>query len=204
MSNENQDKEQPSYWGLLSSYDQEGYVKLKEEIDPLTYRATKDKLKNQFQIILDTIKHYVFQHDGNDSLRSLVCGIIWISDGIAVCNRNLSKLIGKCKSSINSGLQALGYINSSITPKHGTELAKLFPFMKGNCAEMRQWTSRINPAEASNCQALFASYFDIRIPQQTEEQYHETDYFFQTDSLDLQSDDGFPNFGFDLNFLDVY
>ncbi|KAH0794474.1 potassium/sodium hyperpolarization-activated cyclic nucleotide-gated channel 1 [Histomonas meleagridis] len=205
MNHQMKETDFPSYWNLLTTSDQCGYNKLKEEIVPLSYRASKDKLKHQFQIIINKIQQYVFQHDGNDSLRSLVCGIVWISGGIAVCNRHLSKLIGKCKSSINCGLQSIGYKNSSITPKDASDLAKLFPFLMGNCSEMRQWTSRVKEDETLNCEALFMTYFEHETQIATDTETKQQDLFFQTEEFDLQNEDTFSNFSIEgLDFLSVF
>jgi hypothetical protein len=60
----------------------------------------------------------------------------------AVSTRHRCKLIGKCKSSINAGFQAVGYTTTPMSAAHAASLVQVFPFMRSNCGEMRQWTIR--------------------------------------------------------------
>ena len=89
-------------------------------------------------------------HCRNDFKRSLVCGIVWLKNGIAINTHQLSILINKCKSSINGSFQSLGY--GTIPTGCGTsnELITTFPFMRTNFAELRQWTMRMKVTQKDN------------------------------------------------------
>ncbi|KAH0793632.1 potassium/sodium hyperpolarization-activated cyclic nucleotide-gated channel 1 [Histomonas meleagridis] len=65
-----------------------------------------------------------------------------MNDYIVINTRQLQYIIGKCKSSINNGIQAIGYVLVPTTAEIAIELGKIFPFLKNNFSEMRQWTVR--------------------------------------------------------------
>jgi hypothetical protein len=96
----------------------------------------------KFQIMMDQIRQYVIRHTDDDWKRSLVCGILWMPNAIAVSTRRLRRLMGKCKSSINHGFQSIGYETATMTSSHATELTRAFPALGRTCGEIRQWTIR--------------------------------------------------------------
>jgi hypothetical protein len=49
-------------------------------------------------------------------------------------------LMGKSKSSINSGFHAIGYKAVPIEEEHASALIHTFPLMKDNISLTRQWT----------------------------------------------------------------
>jgi hypothetical protein len=134
--------ELPAYWNLLNEGDRQGYMVLRGMLKPVVMRATKSTVARKFAAIISEIKKYAVRGDENDWSRSLVCGMVWLGDCIGLSTRQLSKLIGKCKSSINSVFQALGYGTIPTTADHAKALVHIFPFMIDNCEEMRQWTIR--------------------------------------------------------------
>jgi hypothetical protein len=136
------EQERPNYLLLLTSDDKRGYESLREAIDPLAARMMRALLGEKFQEIIGNIRDYAVRGDSDDWKRCLVCGIAWLDDSLAISTRQLCKLIGKCKSSINSGLQALGYETVPLSPHHATSLVRVFPFMRDRVDEMRQWTIR--------------------------------------------------------------
>jgi hypothetical protein len=135
----------PAYWTILSESDKRGYLGLQRTLDLLTLRTDKDQLASRFQLILSTIYHFAIRQDDGDWRRCLVCGIAWIGGYIALNTRQLALLIRKCKSSINAGVQAVGYATVPTTSDNATLLIRFFPFLMGNCTEMRQWTIRAQP-----------------------------------------------------------
>jgi hypothetical protein len=96
----------------------------------------------KFRIMMAQIRRYVIRHTDDDWKRSLVCGILWMPDAIAVSTRRLSRLMGKCKSSINRGFQSIGYETVTMTSSHATELLHAFPALGQTAGESRQWTIR--------------------------------------------------------------
>jgi hypothetical protein len=132
----------PDYWALLSPSDQLEYKQLKKAIEPLCLRASRDQLPLKFQIMVGQIQRFVIRRTDEDWKRSLVCGILWIEDAIAVSTRQLSILMGKCKSSINCGFQSIGYGTVTMSSTHAAELSRAFPTLGRSSGEIRQWTIR--------------------------------------------------------------
>lgn len=134
----------PQYWDDLSDKDKQGYVQLQTDISKHANRTLQKDLPVKFKRILDCTRMYINPGSNDCSKRSLVCGITWISDtAIAISTRQMSILIGKCKSSINSGFQSLGYLPVTTDLYYVEELMKVFPFMYDDCTKMRQWTIRV-------------------------------------------------------------
>lgn len=134
--------QQPMYWDLLSSTDQYEYKKLQYEIQTIIEKNTKSRISKVFDKIIAKIQLYITKGDTNDKNRSLVCGILWIGDSIAINTRQLSVCIGKCKSSINSGFISIGYETVPAGPATTSSLLETYPFMRSNFSETRQWTFR--------------------------------------------------------------
>jgi hypothetical protein len=94
------------------------------------------------------------RNDGDDWKRGLVCGICWLNSGIAVNTRQLRLLLSKCKSSINSMFQSIGFSSIPTTNDYEAALTAYFPLIKDNFAELRRWTIRTpklpdDPAQAA-------------------------------------------------------
>jgi hypothetical protein len=51
-------------------------------------------------------------------------------------------LIGKCKSAINAGFQALGYLGTGMSPGYAIALFHIFSNLDCNRNELRQWSVR--------------------------------------------------------------
>ena len=130
------------YWDLLNEEDKNEFYLLQKKINYICSSNSKSKFITLFDEIILNIKKYINKNDENDSKRSLVCGIIWINDFLAINTRQLIITISKCKSSINSGFQEIGYLNSNMNSEVASLLIKKFPFLKNNLIESRQWTLR--------------------------------------------------------------
>ncbi|EAY06285.1 hypothetical protein TVAG_475190 [Trichomonas vaginalis G3] len=177
----------PMYINHLSEIDREAYMKLKNDINLAISTNGRTKFCSLFSEIINKIRKYVVQNDTNDDFRSLVCGIIWMGDTIAINTRQLMCAINKCKSSINSGFQAIGYSTVSMDPTSASNLVRHFPFMKDNLNETRQWTLRRlikkNKCPTPNISPL------ISPPQIFESPVTITDSNFEFDPLVVPSSD---------------
>jgi hypothetical protein len=138
------DTTHPDYWHLLSDLNQKEYRALQHRIDPLSFRTTRAQTPLKLHIIITQIHHFAIRHDSDDWKRCLVCGMVWLGDALAVSTRQMSFLVGRSKSSINSGFQALGYSSGNMSESHTLSLMKVFPFLVQNYSEIRQWTIREN------------------------------------------------------------
>ena len=133
---------EPQYWNLLSHDDKSAYAQLRSALSSPACKNRRNKSIATFSEIVDAIHKYVEKGDGNDNKRSLVCGITWIDDGIAINTHQLRLLINKCKSSINGSFQAMGYGTIPTASDSASQIIQKFPFLKNNFSELRQWTVR--------------------------------------------------------------
>jgi hypothetical protein len=130
-----------SLW-LLTEDDRRAYEELHHEMEQMATRTPRKQLGAMFKDVIAKIHRFAIHNDGNDAIRCLVCGIVWLEDALGISTRRLTKLIGRCKSSTNAGLQSFGYETVPTTPEHLALLVKVFPFLRENVSEMRQWTIR--------------------------------------------------------------
>ena len=132
----------PQYIELLTKDDQEQFHLLQRDINSIVLKNGRSKFCSIFSEIVKKIKSFVVRNDSGDNARSLVCGIVWMDEIIAINTRQLIHTINKCKSSINSGFQAIGYTTVQMDPETAVNFVHRFPFMKENFCETRQWTLR--------------------------------------------------------------
>jgi hypothetical protein len=145
------EKSYPSSWHILNQADRMKYRQLQLLMDTLTFRTNRKQVSMKFQVILSQIKQFAIRCDSDDWKRCFVCGIVWLDGAVAVNTRQLCVLVGKCKSSINAGFQAVGLANSVMSPSQALGLVQIFPFLALNSNEIRQWTIRENTAWMPAC-----------------------------------------------------
>ena len=136
------EKELPNYFELLNQQDKESYYTLQKNLSSSECRNCRNKRLDNFANMLEVIKQFSMRNDEDDWKRLLVCGVCWISDGIAINTHQLSILLGKCKSSVNGSLQRLEYVPFPCSAAASTELIDQIPKIKENYGELRQWTLR--------------------------------------------------------------
>ncbi|EAX99592.1 hypothetical protein TVAG_427560 [Trichomonas vaginalis G3] len=130
------------YYSLLTESDKQEYNSLRQSLTSSECRNCRHKRLENFNDMLQRIHKYINKNDGDDWKRALVCGVCWISDGIAINTHQLSYLLGKCKSSINGSLHKLQYSPFPSSNQASKELMEIIPRLKSNFAELRQWTLR--------------------------------------------------------------
>jgi hypothetical protein len=140
------ERNRPDHWSLLSESDKAKYRELQISINPLSFRTARDYGPWKFQIIITHINCFAIRQDGDDWKRCLVCGLVWLNHAIAVNNRQMSLLTGKCKALINDGFQSLGYSSTVMSDATKLSLMDLNPFLARNCDAIRQWTIRELPS----------------------------------------------------------
>ncbi|OHS96650.1 hypothetical protein TRFO_09797 [Tritrichomonas foetus] len=147
--NDKSDK-QPNYFDQLSNEDKIKYQELKKQLSLPACKNRRNKSNETFQDMVNAIQSFVVRNDENDITRSLVCGIVWLDNGIAINTHQLSIITNKCKSSINGSFQSLGYGTTPTGTESSTEIISKFPFMKKNFGELRQWTVRQKLSQPSS------------------------------------------------------
>jgi hypothetical protein len=132
----------PSYWALLDDVDKVSYLAMRQALSSSACKHRRHHATEINRDVLATIRSFVMRNNAEDWKRALVCGICWLPGAIAINTRQLRQLLSKCKSSINSMFQSLGYTAVPTTTDYGSALAGAFPLIKDNFAELRQWTIR--------------------------------------------------------------
>jgi hypothetical protein len=135
-------KDVPQFWDLLSPADQRAYEALQPKLAILASKSRQTKNNESFCQILDHLHSFVVRGDADDARRGLVCGIVWLENGIAINTHQFRLISSKCKSSINAAFQALGYGTIPSGADVSASLVSLFPFMQRQFALLRQWTIR--------------------------------------------------------------
>lgn len=137
-------KNYPSFFEILSDIDKEKYMKLHEKVGSPVNRYNRNKRLQTFNEILDDIKRFCIQEDGEDWRRYLVCGICWINDDIVINTRQLRILIEKSKSTINGSFAKMGYCTVPMKEHDTKYIIQFIPYLKSHPQELRQWTTRKN------------------------------------------------------------
>jgi hypothetical protein len=136
--------EPPHDWGILSEADQAQYLQLRKFLSVFSFRTSQDDVCTKFRITIKKIQKYTTRNDADDWKRQWVCGLVVLDCAIAISTHQLSKLLGRCKASINTGFQLLGYDRVSLSSFHASDLVRAFPSFARNCRKVRQWTIRVN------------------------------------------------------------
>lgn len=142
MHGHEESEQVPAFMEMLSDKDKAAYMEIQADLAAPSHRYNRHKRIATFTEMLDTIKSFCIQGNDDDWKRSLVCGIAWLGNDIAINTRQLRVLLGKSKSSINGALAKMGYETIPSKNQDSTALQEAIPFLKGNFAENRQWTVR--------------------------------------------------------------
>jgi hypothetical protein len=132
----------PQFWDLLSADDQRAYEALQPTLAVLAGKSRRDRNNESFTQILEHLRAFVVRGDADDARRGLVCGVVWLENGIAINTHQLRLVSTKCKSSINAAFQSLGYGTIPSGADVAASLVSLFPFMQRQFSLIRQWTIR--------------------------------------------------------------
>jgi hypothetical protein len=126
---------------LLTAQDRMDYMELQKSFADVGVQRRKGQ-SSGFNEMLERVQSYAIRDDGGDCKLCVVCGIFWLKNAIAVSTRQLTKLTGKCKSSINAGFNSIGFRVLPMGVEHVAELINKCPLMKNFNAEMREWSIR--------------------------------------------------------------
>ena len=138
--------EMPEHFEILSSDDQERYLRLQKDTLNDGKRSPKYAKTKLLEDNLEKIRKFCIRKDEDDIKRCLVCGILWVDEGLCVNIIQLQKLFGKCKSSINTSFRNLGYELTQSRCDSSDPLKKVFAPIQ-DLTQLRQWTIRTNPKD---------------------------------------------------------
>ncbi|EAY12549.1 hypothetical protein TVAG_139290 [Trichomonas vaginalis G3] len=134
----------PLHWDLISQADLDDYVTLRKNFYDEIRKSKKGERHDAFIRRLRTIHDFVQRGDKDDWKRGLVCGILFLSKGIAIHIQQFRLLLGKCKSSINGSLQQIGFIAHPQGGPVEQELYSMVPIFQREKSEIKKWTVRDN------------------------------------------------------------
>lgn len=159
LSSKKKQSEDPLFIDLLNDEDRIKYSELREQFSLPKYKNRRNKSNNVFKTMIQSIKSFIDKNETDKWKRSLVCGIVWVDDMIIINTHQLRILIDKCKSSINGSFQSIGYEALPSGEEYISHIISLYPFMKNNYAELRQWTARrkISPEKLKRRENLRSS-----------------------------------------------
>lgn len=133
----------PNHWHLLSKDDQQAYIFMHTEFQR---DLAKSKKGERLDIFIDRVRRihsFVERGDGDEWKRSLVCGVFFMRNALAVNIQQLRLLMNKCKSSINGSLLQLGYSVQPQMPPVTADLAASIPPSHRDIYELKKWTIRV-------------------------------------------------------------
>lgn len=132
----------PNFISILSNEDRISYEKLQEEFRSKEYRYNRNQRFLALIEIFEKIRLYCKKDDIDEWKRYLVCGVCWCGEYLAINTKQLSKLISKCKSSINDALSKLGYFSISFKGKQSVLLTETIPILGQDQKELKKWSLR--------------------------------------------------------------
>jgi hypothetical protein len=133
----------PKYLELLSPADQKQYNELRVALSSRKCRNCRGRRLDAFADVIESVRSFCVRNDDDDWKRCLVCGICWLPNAIAICNRRLSILTHKCKSSINGSLQLMRYGTHQTRFDTSAAVIAAMPKLRDIFSEFREWTVRI-------------------------------------------------------------
>lgn len=111
-------------------------------------RSVKDdRHTSSFTHEIQSIINFVERRFEERDSRAINAGFVFFGAYICVNTRQLKKFISRCKSSINSGLQQLGYTAIKNRSKTHEYLINIIPTLSNDMETARQWTVRYNPTQ---------------------------------------------------------
>jgi hypothetical protein len=152
----------PNHLALLAEADRIEYLGLRDRFHDELAKSKKGERLESFTDRLKKIRRFIDRQDEHDWKRSLVCGVVFLPDGLALNIQQLRILLGRCKSSINGSLQQLGYTSEPQTQTTSQDFLMKIPAGYHNTADLKKWTIRRNPA--ASVEILPRSPFLIPLP----------------------------------------
>jgi hypothetical protein len=157
--------QEPSHWHLLSESDAQAYLELRTRFQEDQGKSRKGERLDSFTDRLEKARLFIDREPIDSWKRSLVCGVFFLGDALALNIQHLRILISKCKSSINGSLQQLGY--SAPFPAHALEQQLLgrLPSNFRDSGELKKWTFRVKHCEEQSVpQTPFVVPLPLRYP----------------------------------------
>lgn len=159
------------HWTDLSEFDKCRYNDLKLYFRRQQKEHLKERKTTPFASEIISILQYVDQTSHGRDNRCIVTGIGFSGPFICVNTQQLKNLVCRCKSSINSGFQQIGYDAVRNKTKAREVILATIPTLKTEPVCIRQWTVRCATESAYAC---FVSRWVVnKLPEILPEDFYE-------------------------------
>lgn len=155
------------YWGNLSQADKTEFQRLRANFYQNQRTSCKDKKIVTFSNELLSILKYIEHSEAGRENRTVMVGVCFAGPFIGVNTRQLKNFLGRCKSSINSSLQQLGYVALKTKSKARTCILSILPCLINDQNILKQWTIRCASEDAQFC--FVTSLRKLQLPVITKE-----------------------------------
>lgn len=127
---------------LLPQDEKVQYLHMREAFQSEQEHSAHDRHQSHFGEQIQRINRWVDTRIVQRQMRGLIAGLISCGAYICVNTRQLQKLLGRCKSSINNGFQQLGYCSVKSKSQARQCLLTTLPCLVKDQGLSRQWTVR--------------------------------------------------------------
>jgi hypothetical protein len=135
------------YWSALSDHDRARYADLGARLKR-SPRDVHDRRGICLERELRAVLEFVDSESAGFETRSVLAGIAFAGRYLAINTRQLSQLLGRCKSSINGSLQDLGYSAVESRAQVRNCVVQLLPSMANEPQSIKQWSVRVPSVDA--------------------------------------------------------
>lgn len=157
----------PEVWRDLSETDKQGFLTLQRDIQSDQEQTRPERRMAFLTTAIQKVLRYIDWSPKGREIRAIACGLCVAGRILCINTRQLSKLIGKCKSSVNSHLQQMEYRSIRTKIKTRQCLEAVLPVLGQQPEVMKQWTVRVVGSNAPFC---FVSSFQCdKLPPLTNE-----------------------------------
>ena len=137
--------ERPEFFMELDVSDKLRYINLQNKLENIGKRSGRNMKTKEMEEAFEKIRKFVEKGDDKDSIRAVVCGLVWLPTGLGININQLQCLVRKCKSSFNSTMRKMGYEVSQFRGDASDDLIKALPLISNNAFELRKWSVRSFP-----------------------------------------------------------
>ena len=127
---------------ILNYDDLTEFLTLKEFFK--TQSLKSERHSTSFYQEISKVLQFIDRKADDKEKRSFACGLAFNNYYFCVNTRQLKHFISRCKSSINSGFQNIGYHSLKLKSKSNSLLLSVLPSLSSDVLSSRQWTIRIN------------------------------------------------------------
>jgi hypothetical protein len=159
------------HWGELTEHDRQRYNELRLFFRQQQKEFLRARKSSPFAGEIVTVLSYIDQPTPGRDSRCIMCGIACGGPLLCVNAQQLKHLVGRCKSSINTCFQQIGYGVLRNREKGREAIWAIIPELRSDPGAIRQWTVR---CANETCAACFCSSFAPRsLPEVSPEDFTE-------------------------------